>query len=181
MDNDINGSHTKKSVWIRSTAVCTCVSLCQRRHSRHVFNCVSAFAFWSGNKRSNIFAPPDGGLTCLICESNTAVSLAEPTSNPLTPICDDTWWYNRNRSSGKQKADKTNTFQNWSCVDKRVSSSLVMWLQEAGFCKGSLWHGVCAGRRHLARFRWHHWSLWRFFRQPIKAGFKNALNNAVCP
>lgn len=45
--------------------------------------------FWQ--QRSNIFAHPDGGLTCLVWESNTAATLAEPTSNPLTAIYDDTW------------------------------------------------------------------------------------------
>lgn len=65
--------------------------------------------FWQ--QRSNIFAPPDGGLTCLVWESNTAATLAEPTSNPLTAIYDDTWWYYCNHSSGKQKVDKTNIFQ----------------------------------------------------------------------
>lgn len=59
------------------------------RHSKLMFNCVSTLR--SGlAQRGNIFAHPDGGLTCFVCESNTAPSLAEPTSNPLTTICDDT-------------------------------------------------------------------------------------------
>lgn len=146
----------------------SCVYMCVKDWI--VVTCLAAFQLcvlvWQ--QRSNIFAPPDGGLTCLVCESNTAASLAEPTSNPLTTICDDTWWYNHNRSSGKQKADKTNIFQNWFCVDKRVSRSLEMWSQDGGFGKWIFWHGVCASGRHLAWFEWHHWSLLRYFRQPIR-------------
>lgn len=40
-------------------------------------------------QQSTTFAPPDGELTCLVCESSTVASLAKPTSNPLTTIYDD--------------------------------------------------------------------------------------------
>lgn len=54
--------------------------------------CLTVFQLFAlvWQQRGNIFAPPDGGRTRLVCESNTAASLAEPTSNPLTTICDDT-------------------------------------------------------------------------------------------
>lgn len=94
---------------------------------------------------SNIFAPPDGGLTCLVCESNTAASLAELTSNPLTAIADDTWWYNHNRSSGKQKADITNIFQNWFCVSTNACPApCSRAYSREDLVKGSFWHGICA-------------------------------------
>lgn len=65
------------------------------------------FCFPVWQQRSNIFAPPDGELTCVVCEANRAASLAEPASKPLATICDDTRRCNHRHGPGTEEADKT--------------------------------------------------------------------------
>lgn len=69
------------------------------------------FCFLVWQQRSNIFAPPDGELTCVVCEADRAASLAEPASKPLAIIV---------AVRGRKKQIKRNILRNWFCLHKCV-------------------------------------------------------------
>lgn len=100
------------------------------------------FCFLVWQQRSNIFAPPDGELTCVVCEADRAASLAEPPSKPLATICDDTLRCNHCHGPGTEEADKNGTSSETGFVSTNVSSLSEQYLQDGD--RESFWRGICA-------------------------------------